>query len=123
MGARRTFLPLSGVQRFDAVFKSGSRVRLGGVSVVALCTESGVARVGLVAGRSVGGAVVRNRAKRRLRAALDRVELSEGMDYVVIATTAVATESFGTVARWVREATEQARAKASPPEDGTEERR
>lgn len=45
-------------------------------------------RVGFTASRKVGGAVQRNRAKRRLRAAVDRVLAAKGLagrDYVVIA--------------------------------------
>jgi ribonuclease P protein component len=45
-------------------------------------------RVGFTASRRVGGAVERNRAKRRLRAVVDRVircEAAAGYDYVVIA--------------------------------------
>lgn len=41
------------------------------------------ARVAVVAGRRVGGAVHRNRAKRRLRAALQLAELPSGLDLVV----------------------------------------
>jgi len=60
--------------------------------------------VGLVAGRRVGGAVARNRAKRRLRAVLDRTELVDGMDYVVIATPSVGTVSFEALTGWVQQA-------------------
>ena len=101
----RTFLPLSGSQRFDSVFALGKRVRRGGITVVAAPGGEGPPRVGLVAGRRVGGAVVRNLAKRRLRAALDQAKLEDGFDYVVIASPAVAAAKFATVAVWVREAT------------------
>jgi len=57
--------------------------------------------VGLVAGRRVGGAVTRNRAKRRLRAVLDRLEIAEGYDYAVVASPEVATASFATLQAWV----------------------
>lgn len=60
--------------------------------------------MGLVAGRRVGGAVARNRAKRRLRAVLDRTELADGMNYVVIATPAVGTASFEALTEWVQQA-------------------
>jgi ribonuclease P protein component len=42
-------------------------------------------RIGLVVGKRVGNAVVRNRAKRRLRHALKQIPLEQGMDYVIIA--------------------------------------
>jgi ribonuclease P protein component len=55
-------------------------------------------RVGFTASRKVGNAVVRNRAKRRLRAAASRVLAQDGRaatDYVLIARAATATRSFG----------------------------
>ena len=60
-------------------------------------TQQGRARVGFTASRKVGGAVERNRAKRRLRAAaaaalplLGR----EGHDYVLVARTATLSRPF-----------------------------
>ena len=72
--------------------------------------------MGLVAGRWVGGAVVRNRAKRRLRAVLDAAELADSFDYVVIASPGVATAPFGTVTDWVWEAIADAVATAADEE-------
>lgn len=54
-------------------------------------------RVGFTASRKVGNAVVRNRAKRRLRAAAARVLAVEGRpgtDYVLIARGATAKRPF-----------------------------
>jgi ribonuclease P protein component len=54
-------------------------------------------RVGFTASRKVGNAVVRNRAKRRLRAAAARVLSNQGksgMDYVLIARGATAERPF-----------------------------
>lgn len=63
----------------------------------------GPPRVGVVAGaKSVGGAVQRNRAKRRLREALAGVRLREGHDYVVIASREVLSASFVEVEQWLR---------------------
>jgi len=54
-------------------------------------------RFGLTASRKVGGAVLRNRARRRLRAAAEAI-LPEcgkaGMDYVLIARAATVERSF-----------------------------
>jgi ribonuclease P protein component len=50
-------------------------------------TGAGDIRVGFTVTRKVGGAVVRNRARRRLRAAVERVmptHAERGRDYVVI---------------------------------------
>ena len=57
-------------------------------------------RLGLTASRKVGGAVVRNRAKRRLRevvrafAKTQVAGMPKGMDIVIIARTACATAPF-----------------------------
>ena len=56
--------------------------------------ESGLPQVGVVASRRVGGSVTRNRAKRRLREALTRVELMPDTAYVVIASPGVVTMGF-----------------------------
>jgi ribonuclease P protein component len=75
------------------------------VLVVAMSGGDGPPRVGVVAGRRVGGAVVRNRAKRRLREALARVELRDGATYVVVALPGVASATFEQVLAWVRSGT------------------
>lgn len=52
------------------------------------------ARAAVVAGRDVGGAVQRNRAKRRLRAALATGALPPGLDLVVRAHPATVDADF-----------------------------
>ena len=54
-------------------------------------------RVGLTVSRRVGGAVVRNRVRRRLRAAVERVipdHAKEGYDFVVIGRAATVRRPF-----------------------------
>jgi ribonuclease P protein component len=61
--------------------------RLGGGGVAAANTDRGTLRVGFTVSRKVGGAVVRNRARRRLRAAVAAVmpyHAAPDFDYVVI---------------------------------------
>ena len=104
MGGPGRFRRLSGASEFDEVLRSGRRIRRGGVTLVAHRRPGGLPGIGLVVGRRVGGAVVRNRAKRRLRAALREVTLAEATDYVVIATPVVATAPFQELCGWVRDA-------------------
>lgn len=61
-------------------------------------------RVAFVASRKVGGAVARNRAKRRMRAALARIEPNPRVDAVYSATTSVLSAPFGELVRWMDEA-------------------
>ncbi|MEE8173611.1 MAG: ribonuclease P protein component [Alphaproteobacteria bacterium] len=74
-------------------------VRTAGQPVQKECSEDGEQpiRVGYTASRRVGGAVARNRAKRRLRAAVARVmpgHAKAGHDYVVIARAATLHRAF-----------------------------
>jgi ribonuclease P protein component len=78
--------------------------RVGGVKVVVASGLPGVTRVGFAVGREVGGAVLRNRVKRRLREAMARVSLQEGHDYVVTGTEAVTEATFPEVVEMVRRA-------------------
>lgn len=111
MGA---FQSLRGAGRFDALFCNGVRVRHKGVTVVKLERGPGPARVGLVVGRRVGGAVMRNRVKRRLREALRRAGPVPGADYAVIASDKLAQARFSAVCDWIRRALDEAE-KATKP--------
>lgn len=62
-----------------------------------IITSATQLRIGYTASRRVGGAIQRNRAKRRLRATVARVmpmHAAPGHDYVVIARTATLTRRF-----------------------------
>lgn len=63
----------------------------------ALCPGAAKPRVGFTASKKVGMAVARNRARRRLRAAAERViggHGAPGHDYVLIAREATVTRPF-----------------------------
>jgi len=77
------------------------------VTVVAASGGSRSPLVGIVAGRSVGGAVERNRVKRRVREALARAPLRGDRDYVVVAGRAVLAAPFPEVVAWVVRAVEE----------------
>ncbi len=97
-----TFQPLRTSQDFALVFSHGKRRRVGGITVHCLPGEPDRVRIGLVAGRKVGKAVVRNRVKRRLRAALTELDGVSGGDYVIVATGQVAQATFPTLLGWLR---------------------
>lgn len=63
-------------------------------------------RIGLVVGKAVGGAVDRNRVKRRLRHALQHIPLEQAMDYVIIGDRQVVDAAFGELRHWLGDAIE-----------------
>jgi len=69
------------------------------VVLVVLQNETDRVRVGIAASRSVGGAVERNRAKRRLRAALQPAleALVPGWDLVLIARKPILGATFSEI--------------------------
>lgn len=69
--------------------------------------EPGPARFGFTATRKLGGAVVRNRAKRRLRAAVRQTDAAcvrSGRDYVLIGRGATSTAPFDAIVADLRSA-------------------
>jgi len=100
---RRIYDSLRGRTAFSRLHRSGRRRRVGDVLVIAAPGVAEEVKVGVVAGRRVGGAVVRNRAKRRLREALARAELTSGRSYIVIALSDLAEASFADLVAWVRQ--------------------
>ena len=83
---------------------TGSRRRVGGIVVFDAMGEPGLPRVAVTAGRQVGGAVKRNRAKRRMREAVAQAPIRHGHEYVLVATPAVVGAPFGDLTAWVRAA-------------------
>ena len=73
------------------------RVTPGLTLEICSCPDSNLIRVGFTASSKIGGAVVRNRAKRRLRAvAAELLPLSglPGTDYVLVARRDTVTRPF-----------------------------
>jgi ribonuclease P protein component len=88
------------------VRRTGSRRSFGGVTVLTAAGVPGVARVAVVAGRRIGGAVERNRTKRRLREAVARSRIRTGIDYIIIGSREALEASFEELLGWVRQAVE-----------------
>jgi ribonuclease P protein component len=85
----------SGFRRFDALRRTRHKVRSGPlrVSWVPGGAEGGPVRVAFAIGRRVGPAVVRNRVRRRLRAAFLELRPAPG-DYLMACDPATASLSF-----------------------------
>ena len=64
---------------FEALRHDGKRARSGSVSVVFLDDGGDRARVAYAVGRRIGGAVERNRLRRRLRSAVSVIESEAGL--------------------------------------------
>ncbi|MEX1208203.1 MAG: ribonuclease P protein component [Acidimicrobiia bacterium] len=103
--AAAPYAPLRKSSDVGRVRRVGTRRRVGGITVFAAPGEPGTPRVAVVAGRAVGNAVRRNRAKRRLRQALRLVPLREGREYVVIASAAAVRAPFEALVAWAQRAT------------------
>jgi ribonuclease P protein component len=76
-------------------------------------------RVGFTASRRVGGAVARNRARRRLRAVADRImgeQARRDRDYVVIARATTGARDFSALKSDLERALEKLGARRSEPE-------
>lgn len=99
------------------VYARGSRASAASVSAVALVDGDGLPRVAVVAGRSIGGAVVRNRAKRRLREAVRRElpRMLPGARVILIATALTARVEFQELADAVADVVRRARASVPEP--------
>lgn len=74
-----------------------------------------VSRVGLVVPKRVGTAVVRNRLKRRLRAALAALPLATGWDFVISVRPAAANASYAELAAALADLLARVRALQTAP--------
>jgi ribonuclease P protein component len=84
--------------QFDAVYKKGSSWVDKLVVMKALRNGMDISRWGFSVSGRMGGAVVRNRIKRRLREILTRSSLKPGWDIVFITRTPAAEASFSELA-------------------------
>ena len=94
---RAEFLRIAGSGRKSVTPGLILQVAPGAVPSAGAPTRAWALRVGFTASRKIGIAVERNRARRRLRAAVDRVmplHAAPGHDYVLIARAATARRPF-----------------------------
>lgn len=73
------------------------RIRARLMTVVALPNELGRGRLGIAATKKLGGAVVRNRAKRLVRELYRHGEVPRGLDIVVIPRPDMLNADFRTI--------------------------
>jgi len=94
---------------FDHVYQNGKRQFSGHMTVFSLRRDAGAPRVGLTVGRALGGSVVRNRIKRRLREAVRRNlhALSVPVDLVINPRKSVLTLEFAQLEAEVAQAFEK----------------
>jgi ribonuclease P protein component len=73
-------------KNFQAVYKAGKSYANRMIVLYVLSTNSDARRVGFAAGKKLGGAVVRNRVKRLLRASyrLNQYKLINGIDLLLV---------------------------------------
>ncbi len=69
---------------YQAVYDRGQKVHGRYLTLFALGNATSVGRLGIAATRKLGGAVVRNRAKRLIREVFRRNKLAPGFDVVVV---------------------------------------
>jgi ribonuclease P protein component len=89
-------------EQYGLVYEEGSSWMNGKVVMKALPNGLTWSRYGLSVGRRVGGAVVRNRVKRRLREILRSAQLKPGWDIVFIARSHAAAADFASLDKSVR---------------------
>ncbi|MCK9495949.1 MAG: ribonuclease P protein component [Dehalococcoidia bacterium] len=80
---------------FTEVMRKGRRARHPLLQLVALRTDAGTTRVGYSVSKQVGGAVVRNLVKRRLRAIVAGLPWRSGADVVIVARSGADSASYG----------------------------
>jgi len=86
------------------LYSTGRRRRIGGLIVISALALGDPGRVAFVAARKVGGAVARNRAKRRMRAAFASVTPNGVVDVVYIAGPSVLSTPFDQLVAWMKDA-------------------
>jgi ribonuclease P protein component len=94
---------LTGKQGFAAVYTEGRSWSNNLVALRALPNDLGSNRYGFAVGKRLGGAVDRNRVRRRLREAVRHTPVKEGWDIVLVARQNAAMADYNTLKRATEE--------------------
>lgn len=101
-------------EQFADVFRRGRAYYGTVVAVRVLSNALDISRLGLVVGKKVGGAVERNRAKRRIRQIVGIRALTPGWDLVVIARSGIQSAEYRDVERELRQLLDRAGLLSAP---------
>lgn len=107
---------LRGRNAFAAVARRGRGPRGEFLAVRGVRTDNPVSRVGFAVPKKTGNAVVRNRIRRRLRAALTALPLAGGWDLVISVRPAAAQQHYAGLAAALSDLLARARM-LRPPEN------
>lgn len=100
------FVPLRSSSSFSTIYRVGIGSRRGALLVLQAAGPEGPPSVGVVAGRKVGNAVRRNRAKRLMREAARRADLVPNTQYVLVASRDLDKAGLEAMVVWLGEALE-----------------
>ena len=111
---------LRGRERIGELFDGGARAAAGKVAARALPNGLDATRLAAIAGKALGGAVKRNRMRRRLRAAfrIQKDRLPQGWDMALVAKSGLLEATWQDVMRDVMQAAERVARKSSEPSPG-----
>ena len=100
----RGYVALRPGSRFSELYRTGRRRRHHGIVAITGAGATASPEVGVVAGKKVGNAVQRNRAKRRMREAAARLRLDPSSAYIFIASPEVTEVAFDELVEWMAHA-------------------
>jgi len=99
---------LSKKRDFEAVYQEGKSRSNSLLALRALPNQLGSNRYGFAVGKRLGGAVIRNRVKRRLREGTRHTKVKVGWDIVIIARQNAARSDYHRLKRALEELLAQA---------------
>ena len=85
---------LTRASQFGQVYSRGSSWAVPYIAVKALPNHLDYYRCGIVVSKKIGGAVVRNRVRRRLREIVRQIEIKPGWDIIFVARPQIIKGSF-----------------------------